>query len=387
MANYIVQLVSDAPDPVTGERPSYTVDRAEYERLVSLGLVLNVERGSDNLLDPAVAALFGDANSATTQAARDAIDVTALTAEVDDHETRLTAAEADVTDHETRLTAEELTLNQATSAATANYLMKRDASGRAKVADGSAATDIATKGQVDAASTADRARANHTGTQLAATISDLTETVQDIVAAFVVAGANVTVTYDDVANTFTIDSTGGGGGATDPEIVRDVIGTALVAGSGIQITVNDAGDTITIASTAVLPTRTITAGTGLSGGGDLSANRTLSVSYGSAAGTSVQGNDARVTADQAAGTASIRTLGTGAQQAKAGNWTPGLADLPAKTMLSVVQNGGGTWPDRPTSRTDVQVMWIKIVGGSSDPASATSPAVNGAYSNDLVAGV
>lgn len=36
--------------------------------------------------------------------------------------------------------------------------------------------------------------------------------------------------------------------------------------------------------------RTITAGTGLTGGGDLTANRTLAVSYGTAAGTALQGN-------------------------------------------------------------------------------------------------
>lgn len=40
--------------------------------------------------------------------------------------------------------------------------------------------------------------------------------------------------------------------------------------------------------------RQILAGTGLSGGGDLSADRTLSVVYGSAAGTAAQGNDARL---------------------------------------------------------------------------------------------
>jgi hypothetical protein len=41
-------------------------------------------------------------------------------------------------------------------------------------------------------------------------------------------------------------------------------------------------------------TTTITAGTGLTGGGDLSANRTLAVSYGTTAGTAAQGNDARL---------------------------------------------------------------------------------------------
>lgn len=131
-------------------------------------------------------------------------------------------------------------------------------------------------------------------TLTSAQISDLTETVQDIVGAFIVAGTNVTVTYNDTANTFTINATAGGGGSTDPEIVRDVIGAAMVAGSGIQITVNDAGDTITIASTAVLPTRQVIAGTGLNGGGDLSADRTLSVAYGTTAGSAAQGNDSRL---------------------------------------------------------------------------------------------
>lgn len=41
--------------------------------------------------------------------------------------------------------------------------------------------------------------------------------------------------------------------------------------------------------------RKISAGTGLSGGGDLTADRTLSVSYGTTAGTAAQGNDSRIT--------------------------------------------------------------------------------------------
>lgn len=42
-------------------------------------------------------------------------------------------------------------------------------------------------------------------------------------------------------------------------------------------------------------TRQVIAGTGLSGGGDLSANRTLSVVYGVTSGTACQGNDSRLT--------------------------------------------------------------------------------------------
>ena len=152
----------------------------------------------------------------------------------------------------------------------------------------------ATPADVTTASTADRDRATHTGTQTSATVSDLTEAVQDIVGAFLRAGTGTTVSYDDAAGTFTINATGGTGGTTDPEIVRDVIGTALVAGAGVQLTVNDAGDTITVASTAVLPTRQIVAGTGLTGGGDLSADRTLAVTYGTTGTTAAAGNDARL---------------------------------------------------------------------------------------------
>ena len=56
------------------------------------------------------------------------------------------------------------------------------------------------------------ARANHTGAQLASTISDFTEAAQDAAAALLVAGTNVTLNYNDAANTLTINATGGGGG-------------------------------------------------------------------------------------------------------------------------------------------------------------------------------
>lgn len=59
---------------------------------------------------------------------------------------------------------------------------------------------------------ADRARGNHTGTQLAATISDFAEAVDDRVAALVVAGTNMTITYNDGAGTLTFDAAGGGAG-------------------------------------------------------------------------------------------------------------------------------------------------------------------------------
>lgn len=63
------------------------------------------------------------------------------------------------------------------------------------------------------------ARANHTGSQLASTISDFAESVDDRVSALLVAGTNVTLTYNDGANTLTVAATGGGG-------TGDVVGPA-----------------------------------------------------------------------------------------------------------------------------------------------------------------
>jgi Phage tail repeat like len=67
----------------------------------------------------------------------------------------------------------------------------------------------------------DRDRANHTGTQLSGTISDFSEAVDDRVAALLVPGSNITLTYNDAANTFTIAATlSGGSGLTHKQTMR-----------------------------------------------------------------------------------------------------------------------------------------------------------------------
>jgi len=94
-------------------------------------------------------------------------------------------------------------------------------------------------------------RSHHTGQQTSASISDLTEAVQDIVGAFIGSGTGVSVSYDDASNTFTITATGATG-TTDPEVVRDTIGTALIGVGNVNVAVNDAADTITISTTATV---------------------------------------------------------------------------------------------------------------------------------------
>lgn len=97
-------------------------------------------------------------------------------------------------------------------------------------ADSSAVTSA-----IGAASTADRDRANHTGTQAISTVAglqtaldgkaddsdlaaytptvNLAELIRDTIAAALVAGANITITPNDGSDTITIAATGGGGGS------------------------------------------------------------------------------------------------------------------------------------------------------------------------------
>jgi hypothetical protein len=62
---------------------------------------------------------------------------------------------------------------------------------------------------------------------VAAEIGDFAEAVDDRVAALIVAGANITTTYDDAAGTLTLSATGGGGGGASN---LDDLGDVVIAG-------------------------------------------------------------------------------------------------------------------------------------------------------------
>jgi len=85
------------------------------------------------------------------------------------------------------------------------------ASGFMTGADKTKLNGIATGATANSADATLLARANHTGTQTASTVSDFSEAVDDRVAALLVAGSNVTLTYNDGAGTLTVASSGGGG--------------------------------------------------------------------------------------------------------------------------------------------------------------------------------
>jgi hypothetical protein len=93
-------------------------------------------------------------------------------------------------------------------------------------------------------------------------------------------------------------------------------------------------------STDVPVERQVIAGTGLSGGGDLSVDRTLSVQYGTTAGTAAEGNDARLSNPRTP-TAHTHPMSdvTGLQEV--------LADTPARLIVrqAYVTTGNATLPD------------------------------------------
>lgn len=74
------------------------------------------------------------------------------------------------------------------------------------------------------------------------TLTQLKEWTQDVMAAAFVSGANILITYNDGAGTFTIDFTGTQFSAED---AQDAVGGILTDSATIDFTYNDAGNTIT----------------------------------------------------------------------------------------------------------------------------------------------
>ncbi|SIJ96127.1 Collagen triple helix repeat (20 copies) [Mycobacteroides abscessus subsp. abscessus] len=104
-------------------------------------------------------------------------------------------------------------------------------------------------------------------------------------------------------------------------------------------------------------TTTVSAGTGLTGGGDLSANRTLSVDFGTGAGKVTQGNDSRLS-DARTPTAHTHN----ASDINAG--TLAIARIPTGTTSSTVCIGNDSRLSDTRTPTDGSVTTAKIASGA-----------------------
>ena len=76
-----------------------------------------------------------------------------------------------------------------------------------------------------------RDRSTHTGTQSSSTINDFSEAVDDRVANLLVAGTNISLTYNDAANSLTINSTGSGGGGSGANLSTTLSPTNVIVNS------------------------------------------------------------------------------------------------------------------------------------------------------------
>ncbi len=139
----------------------------------------------------------------------------------------------------------------ASSAATANYVIQRDASGRAKVAAPAATDDIARKAEVDA---------------LSATVTPLTRMISTT--APLTGGGDLSANRTLAINAATTAAIGAVQLATDAEASAGPVANKAVTPTGVKAAVTAA---------SVPLARTLTTTAPLTGGGDLSANRTLAI--------------------------------------------------------------------------------------------------------------
>lgn len=158
-------------------------------------------------------------------------------------------------------------------------------------------------------------------------------------------------------------------GSTDvvPEGTTNLYFTAARADSRVTAGITGKADKAT----------TISAGTGLAGGGDLSTNRTLAVTFGSTAGTVCQGNDARLsdarTPTAAGQVADLSVVAFGANTTR----SAGTGDFPFGVKLQRdVTFTAVTYRGRTSDAAGNLVVELQkngtVVSGSSATVSAAS---------------
>ena len=110
--------------------------------------------------------------------------------------------------------------------------------------------------------------------------------------------------------------------------------------------------------------RKVQAGTGLTGGGDFTADRTLAVQYGNTAGTACQGNDTRLSDNRAPTNGSVVTASIGDSQvtsAKIADGTIVAGDLATAVQTSLGKANSAT---QPADLTAAQLVAINAQSGT-----------------------
>lgn len=162
------------------------------------------------------------------------------------------------------------------------------------------------------------------------------------------AQVNAPAAAGDIATKGYVDTAVGSGGVADGGIT-----TAKLA-DGAVTTVKIADGQVTAAKLAagvvVPPARTVTAGTGLTGGGDLSADRTLAVVYGTTAGTAAQGNDTRLSDQRVPTDGSVTS-------AKIADGTIVNADIAPAAAIDPTKLGTGRVTGSANGTLATRIMW------------------------------
>ncbi len=173
-----------------------------------------------------------------------------------------------------------------------------------------------------------------------------------------------------------LDATGKVPSAQLPASTGGTVSDATTTSKGVILLAGDLSGTASaptvpgLADKAAVAT-TIIAGTGLTGGGDLSTSRTLSVVYGTTAGTAAQGDDGRI---------------TGAEQLANKGAANGYASLDSTGKVPSAQLPASAAPSDATTTSKGVVQLGGDLGGTAGSPTVPGLASKAAMSTVITAG-